>query len=357
MIVREVTPESKNEFNRVAVHPLQAWEWGEFREKTGKRVIRLGVYDTHPGSDLKNSPARAGLKAGYQLTVHPIPQTPYKILYFPRGPMPDKTMINALKKMGKQEKAVFVKMEPNVGDDIKDKPKQEAPKNIHNFLINNDCRSGQSFFHEYTFRIDLTKSDEKLLAAMHQKTRYNIRVAQRYEVEITEDNSNRAFQNYLRLTERTTKRQRFYAHTPEYHQKMWETLQPAGIAHLFNARYQGRVLATWILFTFNNILYYPYGASTRDHQEVMPGYALMWQAIQYGKQLGCHTLDLWGCLGPNPNKTHPWYGFHRFKEGFGGELIKFIGTYDLVVNIPLYSVYNLANKARWKFLDLKAKVV
>jgi lipid II:glycine glycyltransferase (peptidoglycan interpeptide bridge formation enzyme) len=79
----------------------------------------------------------------------------------------------------------------------------------------------------------------------------------------------------------------------------------------------------------------------------------MWQAMLFGKNQGCHTFDLWGSLGPNPKKSDPWYGFHRFKKGYGGKLVEFIGSFDLVINKPLYKLYNIADSLRWKWLKLK----
>ena len=130
-------------------------------------------------------------------------------------------------------------------------------------------------------------------------------------------------------------------------------MQPAKIAHLLAAKYQNQILATYIFFIFNNVLYYPYGASTREHQAVMPTYALFWEAMKFGKKMGCRMFDMWGSPGPNPDPKDPWYGFHRFKEGFGGKLVEFVGTYDLVLDRRLYSLFKIANSARWKFLRLR----
>ncbi len=137
---------------------------------------------------------------------------------------------------------------------------------------------------------------------------------------------------------------------------MWQTLQPAGIAHLFQAKYQNQVLASWILFVFNHVLYYPYGASSRLHREVMASYALAWAAIEFGKSQNCHTLDLWGSLGPNPNPNHPWYGWHRFKEGLGAQILEFLGTYDLPIDFRLYPVVKTADRLRNSLLHLKTRL-
>jgi len=335
MIVREVLVEEKTQFNQVVNHPLQSWEWGEFRKKTGIEVIRLGVFDP-------------SLVVGYQLTVHRLPKLPYTIIYFPKGPMPDKIMLDTLKKVGQEKKAIFVKLEPNVGSVYSNKT--EGRREVEKFLLNNGCRPGRPLFTRFTFQLDLKKSEEEILARMKPKTRYNIRLAKRYGVEVVEDNSLEAFESYLKLLLETTRRQRFYAHTPYYHRLLWETLSPTDIYHLFLAKYQGQVLAAFIFFTFNNVLYYPYGASTRTHKEVMASYALFWEAIKFGKQKGCRVFDMWGTPGPDPNPRDPWFGFHRFKEGFGPQIIEYLGTYDLVLNRFFYPFFNLTNSFRWQLL-------
>ena len=77
---------------------------------------------------------------------------------------------------------------------------------------------------------------------------------------------------------------------------------------------------------------------------------IMWEAMRWGKANGVKLFDLWGALGPNPDKNNPWYGFHKFKEGYGGELVELVGSYDLILKPLLYFVYNFANKVRWVFL-------
>lgn len=332
MIVREVLEEEKKQFNQLATHPLQSWEWGEFRQQTGLKVIRLGAFEGKK------------IKAAYQLTVHPLPKINNNVLYFPKGPLPDKIMLQALQKLGEEEKAVFIKMEPNIRENL----------DVQKFLLDNGCRQGKSLFTPYSFQLDLRSSEEQLLTNMKPKTRYNIRVAQKHGVEIVEDNSPKAFEEYLHLTAETTRRQRFYAHGAEYHRQMWKIMSQSGIAHLFLAKYQKQVLASYVFFVFNKVLYYPYGASTREHREVMPTYALFWEAIKFGQKMGCQLFDMWGSPGPNPSPHDPWYGFHQFKEGFGGELVKFIGTYDLVINPPFYQLFNIINKLRWIFLHSKS---
>ncbi|HJZ12319.1 MAG TPA: peptidoglycan bridge formation glycyltransferase FemA/FemB family protein, partial [Acidobacteriota bacterium] len=191
---------------------------------------------------------------------------------------------------------------------------------------------------------------------MKAKTRYNIGLAQRRGVRVSEDNSQQAFETYLRLTFETAKRQGFYAHDEAYHRQMWEELQPSGIAHLLTATWNENILVAWILFVFNGVLYYPYGASSNEHRNLMASNLMMWEAMRFGKRMTCQPFDLWGALGPQPDPKDPWFGFHRFKEGYGGNLIEFVGTYDLVLFPQLYSLVCFADDLRWKLLRFWARL-
>ncbi|MBI5619440.1 peptidoglycan bridge formation glycyltransferase FemA/FemB family protein [Candidatus Gottesmanbacteria bacterium] len=328
--------------DKAATHPLQSWAWGEFRKNMGVDVVRVN---------------------GWQLTFHTIPHTPFTVGYSPKGPMPTKAMLATLVKLARQKNAIFIQLEPNVichceprlGGAWQSPTKTE----IASLIARNDKQlkpSHHPLFTEYTFILDLTKSEEELMKAMHPKTRYNIRVAQKHGVTVQEDNSGRAFEEYLRLTAETTARQGFYAHNQQYHRMMWQIMSKAGIAHLFTANYQGATLAAWIIFAWKDTIYYPYGASSREHREVMAPALLLWEIARWGKRQGYQTFDLWGALGPPPAGGHdpqdPWYGFHRFKEGFNPDIVEFIGSYDLVLRPILYRLYCIADTIRWKILHI-----
>lgn len=345
MIIKQVDIKDKNAFNNLALHPLQSWQWGEFRQNTGIEVIRLGGYE-------KNQ-----LIETAQVTLHQIPFTSYRIGYFPKDGIPSREMLSKLVEIGKQRKCIFIKLEPNILKEKSSRFPACAGRSVlgSKFLV---YSSPHPLFTKYTFQLDLQKTDEELLKNMHSKTRYNIRVAQKHNVKVKEDNSPRAFETYLTLTEETTKRQKFYAHSLNYHKLMWQTLNPAGIAHLLTATYNynghDNTLVTWILFLFNNILYYPYGASETKFRNVMASNLMMWEAIRFGKKHGAKIFDMWGSLGPNPSSSEQWFGFHRFKEGFGAKLIEFVGSFDLVINPTLYKFYNFTHLLRNSYLQIKS---
>ena len=179
---------------------------------------------------------------------------------------------------------------------------------------------------------------------MHSKTRYNIRVAQKHGVSIEERLDDEAFKIYLKLYFETTKRQKYHGHNQEYHKQVWENLKKSQMARLLIAFYQKQPLTAWMLFSFKDTLYYPYGGSSKLHPEVMANNLIAWEAIKLGQKLHCKQFDMWGALGPSASSKDSWYGFHKFKMGYGGRLIEYIGTYDLVLNWPLYIFFTIIDR-------------
>jgi len=336
-VIKEVLEKEKLTFDKLARHPLQSWEWGEFRKETGVGLSRLME--------------KEGKKSEvFQITWHQIPHTKFFIGYCPKSAIPDNAAVNEIKKLAARKGAIFVKFEPNEKINPETKKKMARLEKDFNWV------KGKPLFTKYTFQLDIDKSEDELLKKMHQKTRYNLRLAEKRGVEIIEDNSEQGFEEYWKLMEETTKRQGFFAHGKGYHRKMWQKMTDAGRGHLFKAVYQGKTLTTWMIFVLNDILYYPYGASSNENREVMASNLMMWEVIRYGKKQGCKLFDMWGSLGPDPDVRDPWYGFHKFKQGYGAELVEFLGSYDLVVNPGLYKLYGLTDKVRWIGLKLLAKL-
>ena len=201
MEYKDVDDSQREEYNSVASHPLQSYEWGEFRKATGLQVVRRVLYDN------------GIMVGGFTLTIHKVPKTNFTIGYLPKGSEPTKELLEELKKIGKEYNCIFIQLEPNV------------LKNQESRIKNQELRTSfHPLFTKYTFVLDISKSEEELLQSFHSKTRYNIRVAQKHGVTVAEETSKEAFDEYLKLTEETTKRQGFFAHTKDYHRKMWDTL-------------------------------------------------------------------------------------------------------------------------------------
>ena len=341
MLIRSLREEEKQLYNRVVNHPLQSWEWGDFRTKTGLKVERVGFFD------------KGKLTRAYQVTFHHLPVLNRQVGYLPKGFMPDEEQLASLQQVAKNYGALFIKLEPQIMEKV---GTPSAHFQIAKFLQDHGARPGRPLFTKYTFVIDLHHSQDQLFSALTAKTRYNVNLAYKRGVRIYQDSSQTGLENYLKLLAETTHRQQFYAHSPDYFRVMWPILTQSGLMKIFHAIYQDQVISSWIMFEFNRVLYYPYGASSREHREVMANNLLMWEMIRYGQAQGCTKFDLWGALGPEPDPQHPWFGFHRFKAGYGGDLYESVGTYDLINDPRLYPIFRLAENWRWKFLRLKAKL-
>lgn len=341
MFIRAIRPEEKDAYNSVVDHPLQSWEWGEFRRKTGQIVERVGVYDG--GKIIK----------GLQITFHTVPILNKTVGYLPKGYMPDKDQLAVLNQLARKNNALFIKLEPNVAQKV---GSPSGLQSIHTFLSQNDAVPGKPLFTKYTFQLDLTQAEDILFKNLGSKTRYNVNLSYKKGVKIFENTSQEGMEQYISVLEETTKRQGFYAHSPEYFRTMWKNLGNSGMLRIFNAVYEDTIVTSWIMFVFNGVLYYPYGASRDVHRDVMASNLMMWEMIRFGKQNNCRLFDMWGSLGPEPDEKSPWYGFHRFKKGYGGELMEFMGTYDYVVDYPLYKIFTIVDSLRWKLLRIKTKL-
>ncbi|MCL4339076.1 peptidoglycan bridge formation glycyltransferase FemA/FemB family protein [Patescibacteria group bacterium] len=338
MDIKSVSEKDRIVFDKLATHPLQSWEWGEFRKKTGIDVVRLGRFDNDK------------LVETAQITFHKLPFTSYTIGYLPKCGLISPEMLMRLVALGKEKDCIFIKFEPNIEKNNWELSHLSGRTHV--------LPSPHPLFTKYTFQLDISKSEKELLSVMHPKTRYNIKVAQKHSVTVTEDNSEDAFKKYLELTFETTRRQKFYAHSQRYHTLMWETLYPCGIAHLLTASFEDvghkHILVTWVLFLFNKVIYYPYGASSDSFRNVMASNLMMWEAIRWGKKMGAKKFDMWGALGPNPSPNESWYGFHRFKQGYGATLVEFAGSFDIVIQPAAYKIFNLLHTGREIFLKIKS---
>jgi lipid II:glycine glycyltransferase (peptidoglycan interpeptide bridge formation enzyme) len=340
-MIKQVPESDRKDYNRIAPHPLQSWEWGDFRKKSGVEVIRLGRYQENK------------LVEGLQCTLHSMPHLNRYIGYIPKTSYVSRDMVQELVTVGRERNCVFMKLEPLI-------QKSDQAKFLEGFRTFDMRVSSHPLFTKYTFVLDLARPEEEILKSMHPKTRYNIRVAQRHGVTIEENNSEKMFDAYWKLTEETTRRQRFFAHDRAYHSHMWHSLHKAGIGHLLTASLPknqgGTILAAWILLLFNGVLYYPYGASSSQNRNTMASTLMLWEAMRFGKKIGAKQFDLWGSLGPNPDPKDPWFGFHRFKQGFSPTLVEFAGSFDLVISPKWYSVYQSLFSIRSVFLKTKAAI-
>jgi lipid II:glycine glycyltransferase (peptidoglycan interpeptide bridge formation enzyme) len=281
--------------------------------------------------------------------ARPLPLT---IMYVPRGPVLDygdrslrTAVLDALETHGRRRHAIFVKIDPDVvlGTGI---PGAETTADPLGEAFKNDLKQrGWRFSHDQiqfrnTVQFDLTQDEQTLLAAMRQKTRYNVRLAGRKGVQVRIGNRS-DLSTLFQMYAETAIRNEFIIRPLAYYHDAWGAFMEAGLACPFIAEYKGEAIAAVILFCFGERVWYMYGTSRDLHRKRMPNHLLQWSAICWARENGYRIYDMWGA----PDEfveSDPMWGVWRFKAGFGGQVVRHIGAWDKVISGPWHWLYTFA---------------
>jgi lipid II:glycine glycyltransferase (peptidoglycan interpeptide bridge formation enzyme) len=201
-----------------------------------------------------------------------------------------------------------------------------------------------------TVIVDLTASEEALLARMKQKTRYNIRLAVRKGVRVR-TGGREDFSMLYRMYAETSLRDGFVIRDEPYYRTVWEAFYPDGPStsqaepgrsgpalEPLIAEVEGEPVAAVMVFRFAGRAWYLYGMSGELHRERMPNYLLQWEAIRRAKAAGCTSYDLWGAPDHFDESDSMW-GVYRFKEGLGGSVVRHLGAWDYPNRPLVYRLY------------------
>jgi len=172
---------------------------------------------------------------------------------------------------------------------------------------------------------------------MKQKTRYNIRLAQRKGVTIR-DADRADFEALFRMYAETSLRDGFAIREKEYYFTLWGTFLDRRMGEVLIAEVDGSSVAAVVILRFDRKAWYFQGMSTLNHREKMPNYLLQWEAMKRAKNAGCRVYDMWGA--PDVfTEYDPLWNVYRFKKGFGGEVIRHIGAWDYTARPNLFWIY------------------
>lgn len=295
-------------------HLLQTGEWGELKSGFGWKPVRI-IYK----------------KSGVQILFRKLP-VGFTIGYIPKANM-EQSLWSEIDAASKQNHAIFIKLEPDLWNDQKPETGNVALRT-----------SPHNIQPPHTIMIDIKASEEEILARMKQKTRYNIRLAEKKGVTVRAWDDLESFHKMMLLT---GGRDGFGVHSLEYYKRAYELLYPKGMGELLVAEYEGKSLAALFVARNGNRAYYLYGASTDEERNRMPTYLLQWEAMKWAKTQGCEEYDLWGV--PDEDETtleanfekrqDDLWGVYRFKRGFGGQLKRAVQAMDRVYNPLLYWAY------------------
>jgi lipid II:glycine glycyltransferase (peptidoglycan interpeptide bridge formation enzyme) len=232
----------------------------------------------------------------------------------------------------KENRAIFLKLEP------------DAWNNEFNFQLSTFKLSTHNIQPPRTITLDINASEEDILAKMKPKCRYNIRLAEKKGVTVRAWDDIATFHEMMTVT---GGRDGFGVHSKEYYQRAYELFHPKGTCELLVAEYEGKPLASLMVFANAKRAWYVYGASNNEERNRMPTYLLQWEAIRWAKARGCEEYDLWGVPDEDEaaletqfeKRNDGLWGVYRFKRGFGGQLKRAAQALDRVYNPLLYWAY------------------
>jgi lipid II:glycine glycyltransferase (peptidoglycan interpeptide bridge formation enzyme) len=328
-------------------HALQSWAWAQFKSRWGWEALPLTM--TVAGNNWEAAAAAMVLKRR-------IPRLPLSILYVPKGPALDyrdaplrRQVLAQLEQLARRERAIFIKIDPEVVRSwgLEDERVSPLGKAFERDLTERGWRpSDDQVQFRNTVELPLDGTEEQLLAAMKPKTRYNIRLAERKGV-VVRQGSPADFPAIAEMYLETAARDGFTVRPREYYLDGWTSLYEAQMARPLIAEVEGRPVAAVILVRFGDRAIYMYGASRNEARERMPNYLLQWEAIRWARAAGCRVYDLWGAPDEFDESDRLW-GVWRFKAGFNGEVVRFIGAWDYPAR-PLW--YRLYTQVIPRYLD------
>lgn len=315
-------------------HFLQSWTWGEFQAKVGNKVWRLAIENN---GQIINQLQILKLSLGFG----------WSLLYAPKGNLVNKSLsasdqqasarilIAEIKKIAKGEKVILFRIDPHVISE--DKITSSIYRSLKFILSRKNIQPRHSLV------LAINQNPDTLLNNMKQKTRYNIRLSEKKGVQVKLATKLDDIKHFISLTHQTAQRDGFKAHSPSYYTKQFKTLAPKGLQDLFLAYKDKTPIAGILVNKFGDTATYVHGASSNEYRNLMAPYLIQFAAINKYHEDGYKNYDFWGI---HPEANHSWAGITRFKRGFGGQEIEYIGTLELSLHPTGHRLYKFINRFR-----------
>lgn len=304
---------------------LQSWNWGEFHRRLHKQVWAIAWRSTGAGDEAP--PAALALvvketaKRGTYLTVAGGP-----LLDWQNAELVTQVMTD-LSQLASEAKAGFIRFRPQLAN---------SPETAAFFKQLGAVESPMHLTADITVLLDLTKTEEELLAGMRKNTRYEVRQAdkQGITVELSQNPADLEimYQHQLELA----KKHGFVPFSLQFWQEQFASFVPDNQVALFHAKQGETLLASAFILFYNGEAVYHYGTSTEANAKLPGSYACQWAAILEAKRRGCQRYNLWG-IAPADQPNHRFAGVTTFKKGFSDQVVEYMPAHDLPVS-KLYGV-------------------
>lgn len=299
---------------------LQSWNWGQFHQNLGEKIFRLGFWEGKKLTGLALLIKEEAKRGTY--------------LSCPGGPLIDwqkeshfKIFVDQLKKIGRQERVVFVRIRPSL---------LSLPENKKLFKKAGFFPAPMHMHAETTWQLDLTPSQAELLKKMRKSTRYSLKRAQKEGVKIETSQDSKDIDLLYRLQIQTARRHHFVPFSREFLKEQFKTFAKDNQALLFLARYRNQVQAASLIIFYGDTAVYHYSGSSPRFPQIPSSHLIQWEAIKEAQKRGCRVYNFWG-IAPTANPRHRFAGVTTFKKGFGGYRVDYLHAQDL----PLKKQYSL----------------
>jgi lipid II:glycine glycyltransferase (peptidoglycan interpeptide bridge formation enzyme) len=370
-------------------HFLQTYEWAQVKARYGWQPIfflwsgkfykaytsdQLDQLDLSDRSDIRAACLvlkRTVLSRGFAARLC--------ILYAPKGPLLDwsneplrKLVLDDLQSFARKQGAIFLKADPDVVLGRGIPGTEDAGEDNDGQAVMSDLRrrgwrsSSDQIQFRNTVLVDLSASEEEMLRRMKQKTRYNVRLAEKKGVTVRVG-ARADLPLLYRMYAETSVRDGFVIRDEGYYRMVWQTFMSSNVGKLEGSRVPtlniptcepiiaevgSEPVAALFVFYFADRAYYVYGMSREAHREKMPNHLLQWEAMKRAKGRGCLVYDLWGA--PDEfNENDSLWGVFQFKQGLGGQVVRTLGAWDFVSRPFWYKMYTevvprLLDVMRWQ---------
>jgi lipid II:glycine glycyltransferase (peptidoglycan interpeptide bridge formation enzyme) len=351
------TVNDRDRWNRFVVasgkgHIMQSYEWGEVLKAQGWQPFRIAVMQNN------------AIEAVMAVYLKKIPAMNTCIIYSPCGPVLNFTqekiadcLIEGAKKVGAENKAVFLQLFPNV---------------LENDAASIDAISGRGFVKiekqgllrltqpSWVYKVDIGPSEKEILGNMKKRTRYSINFSKKKGITVEEKKSGDDLKLFYCMLRELGRRKNFPVRSFNYFRAIWKEMAPGGLARLFFAKHGDQVLAAEMAFVFGDTCYGMYRASSLKERNLRANYALVWGVMTWARERNLKWYDLRGVASFNPPETHSGYGVFKFKEGFGGIPHTYIGDYYHIFDKKRYRLWQAAetvfNRAGLKIINTFYKI-
>ncbi|PIS39678.1 MAG: hypothetical protein COT33_00650 [Candidatus Nealsonbacteria bacterium CG08_land_8_20_14_0_20_38_20] len=303
---------------------LSSWNWGEFQEKMGNKIWRLGQYYNGEISLVALAVKVEAKRGIFLLVQHCIGIS--------------NLLVDELKEIAQKEKCIFIRIAPLLEGN------EENNKIFRDFGFKESPMHANAY--ESTWRLNLTPPEEKILKNMRKTTRYLIKQAEKnHDIIIEKSEKIDDIEIYQKLNKKVAARQKFAPFSKNYIKNEFEVFSKDNQCLWFFGKNKGEVAAAALVVFWSGIGFYHQAASDAKYAKLSIPYLLQWEAIKEAKKRGCKFYDFWGYVDPQKEPNHPWAGPTLFKMGFGGYKKEYVKTQDLPLS-PKYWLNYLIEKLR-----------